>query len=44
MHIIYVTIDEYIICMSGVYDLWVKIMIDELCLRVKLVYANKNVG
>jgi hypothetical protein len=44
MHIIYVTIDDHIRCMCGVYDLWVKLMIDELCLCVKLVYTNISVG
>jgi hypothetical protein len=42
MHIIYVTIDEYVICMCGVYGLGVKLMIEELCLCVKLAYANMS--
>jgi tryptophan 2,3-dioxygenase len=44
MYIIYVTIDEHVICMCGVYDLWVKLMIDELYLCVKLIDANITVG
>jgi hypothetical protein len=40
MHIIYVTIDEHVIYMCGVYGLWIKLIIDELCIYVKLVYAN----
>jgi hypothetical protein len=40
MHTIYVIIDEHVICMWGFYGLCVKLMIDELCLCVKLVYAN----
>jgi hypothetical protein len=28
----------------GVYDIWVKLIIDELCLCVKLIYANITVG
>jgi hypothetical protein len=44
MHIIYVTIDEHVICMCGVYSLLVKLMIYELCLCIKLVYANITVG
>jgi hypothetical protein len=44
MHIIYVIIDEYVTCMRSVYDIWVKLMIDELYLSVKLVYTNIIVG
>jgi hypothetical protein len=44
MHIIYVTIDEHAIYMCCVYDLSVKLMIDELSLCVKLVYVNIIVG
>jgi hypothetical protein len=44
MHIIYVIIDEHVICMCGVYGLLVKLTIDELCLCLKLVYVNINMG
>jgi hypothetical protein len=44
MHIIYVTVDEHVICMLGVYGLEVKLMINELFLCVKLLYANISVG
>jgi hypothetical protein len=44
MHIIYVRIDEHVICMCSACDLLVKIMIDELCLYVRLLYANIIVG
>jgi hypothetical protein len=44
MHIIYVSIDEHVICMCGAYGLWVKLVIDELCLYAKLVCANMIVG
>jgi hypothetical protein len=44
MNIIYILIDEHVICMCGVYGLYVKLMIDELCLCVKLVYVNITTG
>jgi hypothetical protein len=40
MHIIYEIINEHVTCMWDVYVLWVKLMISELCLCIKLVYAN----
>jgi hypothetical protein len=44
MQIIYVLIDEHVICICGAYGLWAKVMIDELCLHVKLVCATMIVG
>jgi hypothetical protein len=44
MHTNYVTIGEHIICMCGVYSLWVKLIINEMCLYVKLVCVNITVG
>jgi hypothetical protein len=44
IHIIYVIINEYVTCIRSVYDIWVKLMINELYLSVKLVYTNIVVG